>query len=110
MPQPDAAVLAPRDDDYYGIRPLPKDVLLLVEVAVSSLEYDRKVKLPLYASAGVPEVWILDLTRPALEAYSGPSFGGYTQQTSFDRSGSHETIAARALPHIAIRVGKLLPP
>jgi Uma2 family endonuclease len=59
MPQPDITLLARREDYYTRHAPGPEDVLLVVEVATSSLAYDRDVKLPLYAAAGVPEVWIV---------------------------------------------------
>jgi Uma2 family endonuclease len=61
--QPDVLVLRPRND-FYGEAPaMPSDVLLLIEVADSSLAYDRTVKLPLYARAGVREAWLVDLVR-----------------------------------------------
>ncbi len=77
QPQPDVALLRWRDDFYSGRRPTPGDVSLLVEVAESSLAADRGVKLPLYAEAGVPEVWIVDLSQDAVEVYSNPSGSAY---------------------------------
>jgi Uma2 family endonuclease len=62
-PQPDLLVLEPRDDFYQRKPPTGDDVLLLIEVADSSLQYDQAVKLPLYARAGVREVWLVDLVR-----------------------------------------------
>jgi Uma2 family endonuclease len=55
-PQPDVAVLRPREDFYAEAHPKPGDVLLLIEVSDTTLRYDREVKLPLYALAGIPEV------------------------------------------------------
>ncbi len=61
-PEPDIALLCPRADRYQaGEPPSPADILLLIEVASTSLAYDRRIKLPLYARHGVPEVWIVDL-------------------------------------------------
>lgn len=62
-PQPDAAVYRPRDDDYEETQPEPADGLLVVEVAESSLLYDRTVKTEQYAEAGIPEFWLVDLRR-----------------------------------------------
>ncbi|GIX47745.1 MAG: hypothetical protein KatS3mg131_1956 [Candidatus Tectimicrobiota bacterium] len=60
-PQPDVALLRPRPDFYAAEHPGPEEVLLVVEVAETSAEYDREVKVPLYARFGVPEVWLVDL-------------------------------------------------
>lgn len=77
-PQPDVALLKPRD--YWESLPTPEDVLLLVEVADTSLEYDRDAKLPLYARAGIPEVWLLDLQGNRLHVFRAPKEGVYTEQ------------------------------
>lgn len=61
-PEPDVSVLRPREDFYESAHPGPEDVLLIVEVADSSIGIDRHVKVPLYARAGVPEVWLVDLS------------------------------------------------
>ena len=76
-PQPDFAVLRLRPDRYRKGHPGPADVLLLVEVADSSLRFDRRVKLPLYARFGIPEVWIADLQRRMLETHRTPVNGVY---------------------------------
>jgi Uma2 family endonuclease len=60
--QPDFTVLKPRDDDYRRAMPRPDEVLLIIEVADSSLAYDRNVKRSLYARHGIPEFWIVNLT------------------------------------------------
>lgn len=78
-PEPDFALLRPRPDFYRGAHPGASDVLLLVEVSDTSLRFDRRVKLPLYARFGIPEVWIVDLHARVLEAHSGPANGAYTQ-------------------------------
>ena len=79
-PQPDLAILKPRPDFYTtGEPPGPADVLLLVEVADTSLRFDQTTKLPLYARAGIPELWIVDLKRRVLQSYRMPDADQYTQ-------------------------------
>jgi Uma2 family endonuclease len=80
-PQPDLALLKPRD--YGEALPTPEDVLLLVEVADSSLDHDQERKLPIYAKAGIPEVWILDLEQNLLHAFRHPKEGVYTERRTF---------------------------
>jgi Uma2 family endonuclease len=77
QPQPDVALLRWRDDFYSGQRPTPSDVFLLVEVAESSLAADQSVKLPLYAEAGVQEMWIVNLGHNTVEVYSNPRGNAY---------------------------------
>lgn len=76
-PQPDIALLRPREDFYAAAHPGPADVLLLIEVADSSLEYDRGVKLPLYARHGIPECWLVNLERGVINRCREPSDDGY---------------------------------
>jgi Uma2 family endonuclease len=76
-PQPDIALLKPRDDFYSRSHPTASDVVLLIEVAESSLRYDREVKVPLYARHGIPAVWLVDLTSGRLLLLSGPTERGY---------------------------------
>jgi Uma2 family endonuclease len=90
-PQPDLVVLRPRADFYRGAHPQPADVLLLIEVADSSIEFDRHRKLPQYAKCGIPEVWIVDLDLNCVDRFDHPSPDGYEQTTRFqpgDRIGS----------------------
>jgi Uma2 family endonuclease len=70
-PQPDIVLLKWRDDFYAGKHPTERDVLLMIEVAASSLSYDRKIKGPRYAAAGIPEYWIVNLPKSIVEVYSG---------------------------------------
>lgn len=76
-PQPDLMLLRPAPDDYSTRHPGPKDVLLLIEVADTSLDYDRGKKLPAYGRAGIPEVWIIDLLEQTIEIYRQPHAAGY---------------------------------
>jgi Uma2 family endonuclease len=104
-PQPDVVVLRPREDFYQrGTRPGPDDVLLLVEVADSSLRYDRTVKLPLYARAGIGEVWIVDLRRRVVEVHRGPVGDGYTDVATY---GAADTVMLALAPEIGVALGRV---
>lgn len=87
-PQPDVTLLKWRDDLYAGKHPEPEDTLLLVEVADSTLIEDRKVKVPLYARGGIPEVWIVNLRDEVVEVYSYPSEGKYRTTKRMGRGES----------------------
>lgn len=76
-PQPDIMVLKWSPDFYTSRHPKPEDVYLLIEVADSSLRYDRETKLPLYAQAGVTEVWIVNLKKRCIEQYHQPKNDKY---------------------------------
>jgi Uma2 family endonuclease len=102
-PQPDLAVLQTRD--YRESLPRPEDVLLLIEVSDTTLSYDRNVKLPLYARAGIPEVWIVDLAGETVERYTGPSGDSYRH---VERARRGEEIRSAALPEPAFRVEAVL--
>ncbi len=76
-PQPDITLLRMRDDFYAEGHPAPSDVLLVLEVADSSTEFDRTVKLPLYAQALIPEFWLVNLPDEKIEVFSHPLNGAY---------------------------------
>lgn len=76
-PQPDIALLRPREQPYREAHPRAEDVLLIIEVADTSLNYDRHVKVPLYARYGIVEVWLLDICGNRLEIYQEPQEEGY---------------------------------
>ncbi len=100
-PQPDLAVLRRRADFYAGRMPGPADVLLLLEVADSSLRFDRTVKLPLYARAGIPEVWIVDVNRRLVEVHRAPAGSAYAGTATYQADGE---IALAAAPEIVVRL------
>lgn len=102
-PEPDLAVIRPRD--YRESLPGPDDVLLLIEVSDTTLSYDRNVKLPLYARSGIPEVWILDLAGETVERHTGPSGEIYRH---LERSQRKETLASSILPELVFDVNALL--
>ncbi len=103
--QPDLAVLRFRDDYYAQSHPGPADVLLLVEVADSSLEYDRNVKLPLYSRSGVPEAWLVDIPAGAVERHTEPSEEGYGRMV---RVRGERSLESTTLPDLVLNVGELL--
>lgn len=107
LPQPDLALLRWRDDFYAMRHPGPEDVLLLVEVADTTLAYDRDVKVPLYARASIPEVWLVDLGGSAVWVYRQPGPGGYA---SVRRLARGERLAAAAFPDFAVGVDEVLAP
>jgi Uma2 family endonuclease len=102
-PQPDIALV--HDRKYGRSLPGPEDVLLLAEVAHTSLAYDRDVKLPLYAGAGIPEVWIVDLPKGIVERYTDPSGDDYRRM---ERARRGETIESVALSGLSVRVDDVL--
>jgi Uma2 family endonuclease len=78
-PEPDVVLVRPRQDFYKKSHPRSADILLIVEVADTTIDYDRKVKLPLYAEHGIPEAWLIDLTAKQLEIHLDPSADSYRQ-------------------------------
>lgn len=102
-PQPDFSILRPRGD-YRNELPRPKDTLLAVEVAKSSLDYDRNVKLALYARSGIPEVWIVNLKSGEVEVYRSPAGESYSSMARIGPSGE---LTIEAIPGIAIPAAKI---
>lgn len=103
-PEPDISLLRPKRDFYTSAHPTPADVLLVIEVADSSLSYDRAVKIPLYAEAGIPEVWIMALEEECVERYSGLEGGEYRDVRRFY---PRDSIAPTLLPNARLDVGRL---
>jgi Uma2 family endonuclease len=104
-PQPDLAILRPREDRYRRGKAQPEDVLLVIEVAHTSLEYDRQIKLPRYAAAGIVEVWVANLVDERIESYRDPAGGVYRTMTIHLRG---ESLAPAALPNITVRIDEIL--
>jgi Uma2 family endonuclease len=94
-------------DHYWKEQPRPEDVLLLVEVAETSYHYDHDVKRPRYARENVPEVWIVDLVRGAVEIYREPGPHGYRSERRVERGA---TLTPAAFPDVTIVVDEILPP
>ena len=103
-PQPDITVLRNRADFYSTSHPVPQDVLLLIEVADSTLSYDRDVKIPLYARYGIPEVWLVDLNARRVEVCRRPAEAGYRERF---RPENAESVALSLLPEVSIALADL---
>jgi len=100
-PQPDLALVQRPWRGYPDTHPGPDDIFLLIEVADSSLEFDRTVKLELYARAGVREVWIVDLTTDVVFVHRDPSGDRYG---SVVRVEAPATLGVESLPGVTIPV------
>ncbi|HEV2912363.1 MAG TPA: Uma2 family endonuclease [Pyrinomonadaceae bacterium] len=98
-PLPDVALLKRRDDFYAQANPQPADVLLIIEVADSSVEYDRDIKIPLYAGAGITEVWLVNLPKETIEIYTQP-IGDVYREIRIVKRG--ESLAAKSIPSLII--------
>jgi Uma2 family endonuclease len=103
-PQPDLALLRRRDDFYRDRHPRTDDVLLIIEVAATSLRFDRDTKLPLYARHGIPEMWLVDLGSRRLFRYRSPEHGSYTLVDEPDLGAALEV---SALPGVALDLNRL---
>lgn len=104
-PEPDVCVVVGSRKDYAS-PPRPADIVLLVEVYDSSFQDDRRRKLPLYARAGIPEVWLLDLSRRRLLVHTEPNGDEYRLVRTVPEEGC---IAPRFRPEATVAVGDLLP-
>jgi Uma2 family endonuclease len=102
-PQPDLIIVR-RSLDRSAL-PTPADVLIVMEVSDSSLAFDRNVKLPLYARAGIPEAWIFDLTTTRIERHTDPSPDGYQ---SIAIAGRGQTLASLRIPELTIAVDDVM--
>ena len=102
-PQPDLAVYprSPRTGSH------PDNALVVIEVSDSSLRKDRGLKSEIYAEAGVPEYWIVDLVHGTVEVRSAPSDGHYTRTVTFGRG---ESVALAAFPDRSLALDDFLPP
>jgi len=103
-PQPDLALLRPRVDFYAGSHPTAADVLLLIEVADSSLHYDLHVKVPLYARQDIAEVWVVDLAHRKVLRFRQPQGVGYRDQGPIDLK---TPIALPGLPGCVVSLAAL---
>lgn len=100
-PLPDVALLKRRDDFYSQANPQPADVLLIIEVADSSVEYDREIKIPLYARAAIPEMWLVNLPKDTIEIYTQPLGETYREIRLLKRG---ESLTAKTIPTLALMI------
>ncbi|MCC7019874.1 MAG: Uma2 family endonuclease [Ardenticatenales bacterium] len=105
MLQPDIAILRPEPNDYYDRYPEAADALLVVEVAFSSLRYDRGRKVPLYARHGIPEVWIVAINERRLEVYRAPAGDSYASVVVLTEG---DGVAPLARPDVVLDVGAIV--
>ncbi len=103
-PEPDLALIRPRDDFYALALPRAADVLLIVEVADTTLRYDREVKVALYARHGIPEVWLIDVDGRTLTMFETPAEGSYRQER---RAEPLRALAPKVLPGVEVDLSRL---
>ncbi|MER3495004.1 MAG: hypothetical protein C4323_24075 [Mastigocladus sp. ERB_26_2] len=110
-PEPDRVIVKNRPDDYLSNHPTPDDILLLIEIADSSLKYDQEVKLPLYAEAGIADYWIFNLVENHLECYSVPYHDfqgkfGYRRKLIYL---ANELVYLPCFPDLVLDLSKVFP-
>jgi Uma2 family endonuclease len=103
-PQPDLALLRRRPDFYAQGHPTPDDILLIIEVSDSSADYDREVKVPVYAQDGIFEVWLIDLNAQTLEVYREPSGKDYQVKQKFSRG---QTVSPLSFPELSLTIEQI---
>jgi Uma2 family endonuclease len=103
--QPDLMLLTPRADFYMSAHPTPPDVLLLIEVADTSLLLDRRVKMPLYARGGIREAWLCDLTTARVDVHRDVTAGRYASVRTFT---APQRLTVDAFPDVTLTVADLL--
>lgn len=106
-PEPDIVLVAPPDERYLENHPKPKDIFLVLEIADSSIFYDRDEKGPLFARNGIVQYCLLNLQSRELEDYREPSPNGYRRKQTYTEEQSFTLVA---FPKISIKVKDLLPP
>ena len=104
-PQPDVALLKPRDDFYATAHPQPQDIFLLIEVSDSTVMYDREEKIPLYAEANIIEVWLVDINEQIVEVYQQPTAARYQLMQKF---AGGQSLSIKALSDIHITINEIL--
>ena len=98
-PQPDTTIAKFREDYYQEAHPTPKDIFVLIEVALSTQKYDSETKVPLYASYNIPEVWVVDLKEKTIEVYEGPKGESYTSIKIF---GLNDVLKSSFVEQLAV--------
>jgi Uma2 family endonuclease len=104
-PEPDVSLLRQQPDTYRAAHPTPVDILLVIEVADTSLAADQRVKMPMYARAGLPEAWIIDLQHDLVLVHRDPGPDGYRLVTTARRG---ERLAPLAFPNRELTIDELL--
>jgi Uma2 family endonuclease len=105
-PQPDIVVYSWREDLYRTSPPTKADILFVIEVADTTLAYDRQVKLPLYAAHEIPETWIVNIKGRAVIAGTDPTTDGYGQIRTVE---GHQSLSPQAFPDFSVVADELFP-
>ena len=103
-PEPDLALIQLREDFYALALPRADEVFLIVEVADTTLRYDREIKIPLFARHGIPEVWLIDVEGRTLTVFETPADGRYRNEHRVRPSGA---LAPKALPGVEVDMSRL---
>jgi Uma2 family endonuclease len=106
-PEPDLVLAAPLEKQYMDHHPTPADILLVMEIADSSVSIDRNYKSRLYAAAGIIQYCIINLQTNELEDYRDPGTDGYRSKQTYK---AEQTFNLVAFPETVIAIGELLPP
>jgi len=104
-PEPDLVLLRPVSHFYRERHPTAKDVFLLIEVSDTTIKHDREEKIPLYATDGIVESWLIDLNDFQVEVYLNPTANGYTNKRIFN---TEQILIPSQLPHIEIPISHIL--
>ena len=104
-PEPDVAILRFRNDFYSTGKARPEDILLLIEVADTTVHTDRQIKIPLYARAEVPEVWLVNLPRKIIEVYTEPKNGKYQIVRKATKS---EILQPKMISDLNVKVAEII--
>ena len=105
-PEPDLALVSARSRRFAYRHPAPRDILLVIEVADSSLAFDRDEKMPLYAAAGISEAWLVDVGARTITVYTAPSAKGYGESRPL---GWRDEVASSAVRGLAVTFESILP-
>lgn len=104
-PQPDLTILRSSNNLFKNDLPTGKDTVIVIEVADTSASFDRNRKFPKYAQAGIPEAWLIDLKRDAVEVHTEPGPNGYGVVRTLRRG---DKLVSSAIPVIELPVEEIL--
>jgi len=104
-PQPDIVLLRPRPDFFAEALPGQTDVLLLIEVSDTTVDYDRSVKIPLYGREGIVECWLINVMEGLIEVYRGPGASGYRSKATY---GAGDSLTPVGLPDVSLAVDDII--
>jgi len=105
-PEPDIAVVQIDPRLYQDFHPAPDNIFLLIEIADTTLETDRRRKAPAYAKAGITDYWILDVNMRQVYVFREPGETNYRQETVFNED---EVLSMLAFPEIEVQISQLFP-